>query len=152
MPVPDPTRVRVVRRIAADPASTALLLAGPTAVELWPGVRRVGDAGRRALVEADLVLTGRTTAATVRALPPHRTPTSFVTTFAWSGPDLPRTTGTLTLAYAPTADGQLLTHAVLELDSAPAGVGELDRQALQAMAEGFLANLAAVAEQRSRAA
>ena len=37
------TRTRVSRRIAADPTSTALLLAGPTAVDLWPGARRVAE-------------------------------------------------------------------------------------------------------------
>ena len=105
------TRIRVTRQIAADPTSTALLLAGPTALDLWPGVRRVGEAGGRALVEAEIP-PARATAATVRALPPRRTPTSYVTTFQWAGPSLPATTGRLTLAY----DGGT-TAAVLTLDS-----------------------------------
>lgn len=151
------TRTRVVRRIGADPTSTALLLAGPAALELWPGVRRISEVAGRALVEAELG-TGRDqsgqvpTAASVRALPPRRTPTSFVTRFAWSGPDLPVTDGTLTLAYAAGTDGTPSTSAVLELNSTGLAGSRLDAGALVAMAEGFLVNLARAAESRSRAA
>lgn len=148
------TRTRVVRRIGADPTSTALLLAGPAALELWPGVRRVGEVGGRVLVEAEL---GRDdervpTAASVRALPPQRTPTSFVTRFAWTGPGLPVTEGTLTLAYAPGADGAPATQAALTLDSAGVVGSRVDEAELSAMADGFLANLARAAESRNRAA
>lgn len=150
------TRTRVVRRIGADPTSTALLLAAPTALELWPGVRRVGDVGGRALVEAELGdardAPAPATAASVRALPPRRTPTSFVTRFAWTGPGLPLTEGTLTLAYAPGADGTPSTHAALVLDSAGLADSRVDAGTLTAMAEGFLANLARAAESRNRAA
>lgn len=151
------TRTRVVRRIGADPTSTALLLAGPAAMELWPGVRRIGEVGGRALVEAELSLARAErervpTAASVRALPPQRTPTSFVTRFAWSGPGLPVTEGTLTLAYAPGADGAPSTHAALTLDSDGLDDSRVDAAALTAMAQGFLANLARAAESRNRAA
>ena len=151
------TRTRVVRRIGADPTSTALLLAGPAALELWPGVRRVGEVNGRALVEAELELSRQEservpTAASVRALPPQRTPTSFVTRFAWTGPGLPVTEGTLTLAYAPGADGAPSTHAALTLDSDGLEDSRVDAAALGAMAEGFLANLARAAESRNRAA
>lgn len=151
------TRTRVVRRIGADPTSTALLLAGPAALELWPGVRRVGEVGGRALIEADLAAAREqsarvATAACVRALPPQRTPTSFVTRFAWTGPGLPVTEGTLTLAYVPGLDGSPSTHAVLALDSDGLERSRLDADALRAMAEGFLANLARAAESRNRAA
>lgn len=150
------TRTRVVRRIGADPTSTALLLAGPAAMELWPGVRRVGEVGGRALVEAELDARDQAepgpTAAAVRALPPRRTPTSFVTRFAWSGPGLPVTEGTLTLAYAPGAAGAPSTHAALTLDSAGLAGSRVDEGTLTAMAEGFLANLARAAESRNRAA
>ncbi len=142
-------RTRVARRIAADPTSTALLLAGPAAVELWPGVRRVGVAGRRALVETDVA--PPLTAAAVRATPPRRTPTAYVSRFEWSGPGLPSTTGTLTLAYAPSADGTLGTHAVVDLDSTGLAGSRLDEAALQALAEGFLGNLRRAAEQRAHA-
>ena len=151
------TRTKAVRRIGADPTSTALLLAAPAALELWPGVRRVGEVGGRALVEA--VLTAGPadaeplpTAASVRALPPQRTPTSFVTRFAWTGPGLPVTDGTLTLAYAPGADGTPSTFAALTLDSAGLEGSRVGAGTLQAMADGFLDNLARAAESRSRAA
>jgi hypothetical protein len=152
------TRTRVVRRIGADPTSTALLLAAPAALELWPGVRRIGAVGGRALVEAELDLAREeservpTTAASVRALPPQRTPTSFVTRFAWTGPGLPLTEGTLTLAYVPGPDGAPATHAALTLDSDGLEDSRVDAAALGAMAEGFLANLARAAESRNRAA
>lgn len=154
---PETTRTRVVRRIGADPTSTALLLAGPTAMELWPGVRRVGEVGGRVLVEAELDVARAEgehapTAASVLARPPQRTPTSFVTRFAWSGPGLPVTEGTLTLAYVPGPDGSPLTHAVLELDSTGLAESRVDGASLTAMAEGFLSNLARAAESRSRAA
>ena len=141
-----PTRTRVARQIAADPTSTALLLAGPTAVDLWPGVRRVGEAGGRVLVEAE-IRPDRATAATVRALPPRRTPTSYVTTFEWAGPSLPPTSGRLTLAY----DGGA-TAAILTLDSSDVDESALGADELEEMAASFLANLARAAEDRSRAA
>lgn len=149
--MPPATRTRVTRRIAADPTSTALLLAGPTAFELWPGVRRVADVNGRMVVETELP-EQRTAAASVRALPPRRTPTSYVSRFEWSGPGLPETSAELTLAYAPGADGELSTHAALVLDSSGFDQAVLDTRALALMAEGFLANLARAAEMRSHAA
>lgn len=139
-------RIRVVRRIAADPTSTALLLAAPTAFALWPGVRRVGQVAGRQLVETDLA-PDRAAAATVRALPPRRTPTAYVCRFEWAGPDLPTTTGTLTLGYAGGS-----TDAALVLDSTDLVGTVLDAGVLAEMAEGFLLNLARAAESRSRAA
>ncbi len=151
-PTPGPaTRTRVTRRIAADPTSTALLLAGPTAFELWPGVRRVADVGGRMVVETELA-PNRPAAASVRALPPQRTPTSYVTRLEWSGPGLPRTAGELTLGYAPTGDGEVGTHATLVLDSSDVATSTLSAATLEAMATGFLANLARAAEFRNRAA
>ena len=145
------TRTRVTRRIAADPTSTALLLAGPTAFELWPGVRRIADVGGRVVVETDLP-TQRTAAASVRALPPRRTPTSYVCRFEWAGPGLPETDAELTLAYAPGSDGEVATHAALVLQSVGFDQAVLDAAALTVMAEGFLDNLARAAELRSHAA
>jgi len=154
---PASLRTRVTRRIHADPTSTALLLAGPTAPDLWPGVRREGESGGRLLVEAEVALSRseaerRPTVATVRALPPRRTPTAYVTRFGWDGPELPGTTGQLTLAYTPTREGSPVTHAVLTLDSTGLDGSRLDQLALATMADGFLANLARAAEARSRAA
>lgn len=138
-------RTTAHRRILADPTSTALLLAGPSALELWPGVRRVAQAGGRAVVEAELASHPHA-AATVRALPPRRTPNSYVSRFQWTGIGLPSTDGELTLAFLPTAAGTLETEATLVLDSAHPLAD------LEPMATGFLANLAEVAELRSRAA
>ncbi len=142
-------RTSAARLIASDPTSTALLLAGPAAVELWPGVRRVAEAGGRTLVETG---TEPVTAASVGAAPPLRTPTSYVSRFDWSGPGLPSTTGTLTLTYAPMPDGSLGTAAVLELRSTDLAGSRLDEARLERLAAGFLDNLAQVAERRSDAA
>jgi hypothetical protein len=156
LPMTRSARTRVSRRIAADPTSTALLLAAPAAVELWPGARRVGDVDGGVLVEAaaptataDLP-TDPPAVVEVRAFPPRRTPTAYVTRFAWSGDTLPVVSGRLTLAYAPTADGTPVTHAVLELE--PADDDVYSARELAAKAEGFLANLARAAETRNRAA
>ncbi len=145
------TRTRVTRRIAADPTSTALLVAGPTAFELWPGVRRVADVSGRLVVETDL-REGRAVAASVRALPPKRTSTAYVTRFEWIGPGLPATSGELVLAYAPTAGGEVATHAALVLDSTIEEGSAVSCHDLEAMATAFLVNLARAAELRSHAA
>lgn len=163
------TSLSLERRIAADPTSTALLLAGPTAVDLWPGARRDGEVDGRVRVTAALpglaVLPGgrldahpdsqvdrqadsRTAGATevlVTALPPRRTPVSFVTRFAWAGSvDVPDVDGTLTLRY----DGPLATRAQLDLRTD----GDLESAGVGGMAGEFLANLAAAAEARATAA
>jgi hypothetical protein len=145
------TRTEITQLIAADPTSTALLLAGPTAFELWPGVQRIKDVDGGMLVEAALD-PERVVDANVRALPPQRTPTSFVTRFTWSGPGLPTTTGELTLSAAPARDGERATHAVLVLLSEGLELSALNGCQLEVMARGFLANLARAAELRNRAA
>lgn len=149
------SRTRVSRRIAADPSSTALLLAGPNALELWPGVTRVttlGDADQRILVDAVIPQQHRSTAATVRVLPPRRTPTSYVLAFDWSGPVLPLTTGELALSYAPGSESGPSTLAVLILDSSELLDAARSPAVLRSLAGAFLANLAALAESRSSAA
>ncbi len=152
-------RIRVERTIAADPTSTALLLAGPTAMELWPGLRRVETAEHHVMAEADVpAWRNRPASVTVRALPPRRTPTAYVTEFNFSGPGVPATTGVLTLTHEPGAGGETATSALLRLDTSPFdGAGAvLDKirvtRSLRGMAEGFLDNLAEAAEQRSTAA
>lgn len=151
-PAPGLLRTRADRRIAADPTSTALLLAGPAAVELWPGVRRVGPVADRILVEADLTDQSAPTAATVLVQPPRRTPTSFVTRFEWVGPSLPPTTGELTLRYVVGVDDSPATVAVLVLESEGVTGSALSACTLQSLADRFLDNLALLAESRSRAA
>ena len=159
--MPQTFRVTARRRISADPTSTALLLAAPTACELWPGVRRLGDTADGVVVETPLPgppgAPPRTTTATVRAMPPRRLPTSFRTSFEVSGPGLPDATGRLELAYLDCPDSTC-TLAELHLDCAPpaegvALLGWSDGSAvIERMAAGFLGNLAEAAEQRSHAA
>ena len=156
---PSPLRVTASRRIAADPTSTALLLAGPAALDLWPGVRRVAEIGGRVLVETDLA-TGSgaavPVAAVVSAEAPRRTPTAFVTHFSWTSSALPPVDGVVTLSYAPGGEGTPSTSASLRLDVEPSADddrGAAQRAAvLTAMAEQFLSNLARAAEQRRSAA
>ena len=145
-------RTHVTRRIAADPTSTALLLAGSHAIELWPGLRRVAEVSGRVVVETDIRDAAR--AASVRALPPQRTPTSFLTRFEWAGPGLPATHGELTLSYAePAGEGEgVATTAELVLTGSGFEGTVLDADLLEEMARGFLANLAHAAELRNRAA
>lgn len=148
-------RTSVRRQIAADPTSTALLLSAPTAIDLWPGARRVAQVEGRVVVEASLPgesSAPERAAACVRALPPKRTPTSYVTCFDWSGSGLPATRGELTLAYSATPDGEVATEAVLVLESRGFEPSGLTAGQLEVMARGFLSNLASAAELRSRAA
>ncbi len=139
--------IRVERLIAADPTGTALLLAGQTALDLWPGVTRLAPADGHVLVEVP-ALRARAARVAVQAAPPRRLPTSYVTTFRVSG-DLPDTEGTVTLTRS-WSDERAATSAELVL-TWEGGDARL-AAALRAMAYGFLANLAAAAEERSFAA
>ena len=144
--------ITVDRVIAADPTSTALLLAGPTAFDLWPGVTRLG----RDVVAASVpALVPAAAQVRVRALPPRRLPTSYVTRFGFSGEGLPATQGTVTLAYAMAAGVPVATAATLtltyEADGAPVDRARV-AAAFRGMAVGFLDNLAAAAEDRVHAA
>ena len=100
-------------QVAAEPASLALLLAGPTAVELWPGARRIGEFGDRLTVEADLP-DGEQSEVHLQALPPHRTPTSFVIRFEYSGDGVPRTNGTITLTSQGNGSSRVPHWAALK--------------------------------------
>jgi hypothetical protein len=151
MPTRPTTRVSVSRRIGADPTSTALLLAGPSAVDLWPGVERVARVDGSIVVEARVDRAGPSLQIAVAVRPPARTPTSFVTTFTWAGADLPATSGTLTLTYVPDAGGVPHTQARLVLQAEDLDDSALDLEGLTAMAERFLANLAGAAEARRAA-
>jgi hypothetical protein len=148
-PSPARLQIRADRRIAADPTSTALLLAAPGALELWPGLRRVGAAGGRVLVEAELPDQHEPAQASVQVTSPRRTPTSYVVDFSWSSPSLPDTAGQLTLGYACGEVGAA-TSAQIDLISADAEA--LPASSLQHLVEGFLGNLARLAESRSSAA
>jgi hypothetical protein len=134
-----------------------LLLAGATALDLWPGVTRVGGETGALLVDASVPsLAPRPARVCVRALPPRRLPTSYVTRFAFTGDGLPETEGTLTLAYLASDVAPVATSAALTLSWASADAASAEHRrvaaAFHAMAEGFLANLALAAEERSDAA
>lgn len=152
---PHSTRLSLARRIRADPASTALLLAGPAALELWPGARRVGEVAGRMLLEVSTWPAARHLTAAVAARLPRRTADGFVTRFSWTGLGLPVAEGVLTLTYVPGGTGGTgapSAHAELVLEVAGLAASRLDLAGLTTMAEGFLANLAAAAEARRRTA
>lgn len=138
-------QLRLTRDIKADPTSTALLLAGPTALDLWPGVRRIGNVDGLVSVEAKVAR--ESAAAVVRAEPPRRLPTSFVTNFQVKVTEskIPDADGVLTLQYSER-NGEVTTHAVLELSS------ESSIAMLKDGANGFLKNLGEAAEKRASAA
>jgi hypothetical protein len=150
--------ISVERVIGAGPTGTALLLAGPTAYELWPGVTRIEGSREDLWIDAPALAAGAALIH-VHALPPRRLPTAYVSRFGFGGAALPETHGEVTLSYAApsaaTADVPAATRAVLALTWTPSGT-TADRArvaaAFRAMAEGFLANLAAAAEERSYAA
>ena len=88
------TTVTATRVVPGDPASTALLLAGPSALEFWPGISRVE--GLISPVSAVAALAGdENRRVVVRAHPPRRTPTAYVTTFSVDADGLPSASGVL---------------------------------------------------------
>jgi hypothetical protein len=154
-------RIDVERRIAADPTSAVLLLAAPSAAELWPGVTldsvQPGDHIRLRVLLPDsaAAMAGVTQPfdAVVRAEPPQRTPTTFVTRFVFSAPAVPTTEGTLTLSYTPADGDTNATLARLTFTVAGASLASTDfLTVLERAAVVFLNNLASAAEERSRAA
>lgn len=143
-----PARVRARRSIAADPTSTALLLAGPTGLDLWPGLHRVGD-GPGGGVAAVLTLPHRSARLEVLASAPRRTPTSYVTRFCARPEVGPEIDGLLVLAYAPGRGPANATDASLRVDHELPGP---QAARLRDAAQGFLDNLAEAAELRAAAA
>lgn len=137
------TTLRAARRIAADPTSVALLLAGPTAVDLWPGSHREGETDGRLRVEADIPQQG-VHDVLVTIDPPQRTPVAFVCRFLAEQEALGlRVDGELTLAY----EGRDATHASIVLDISAARPSTPQKLAIATeRAETFLGNLARVAE------
>ena len=124
----------MTRRISADPTSAVLLLASPTAVVDLLGVKQPSE-------------------PVIRTEAPVRTPTSFVIRFSFEAAPLPATDGTLTLTHASTDGADSATDARLRLAVAPGSfVDDPSVAVLHDLAGTFLDNLAAAAEQRSRAA
>lgn len=130
-------RVRVQRRIAAEPLSVALLLTAQSALDLWPGLRLARRRGPDLLVS--LAHRGRQHELALSVLPPRRNVTGFVLDFHVTGGEFATTTGTLLLAASPAG-----TQATLDIHSPV--------EALAAPARAFMARLAAQAESRSAAA
>lgn len=127
----------IARILGADPVSTALLLTGTDSLRWWPGLVVTDVAA--GVVHATVTHGGRSSAVTLRVMPPRRTGTAFLTRFAVSGGEFGQTQGGLELRYCPAG-----TRAVLEVDG-PA-------EALTVPGRRFLAHLAHAAEKRSSAA
>jgi hypothetical protein len=87
------TTVTATRTIPSDPASTALLLAGPSALAFWPGIQHVD--GLLSPLSAETAIAGSARRLVVRAEPPQRTPTAYVTSFRVDAEGLPSASGQL---------------------------------------------------------
>jgi hypothetical protein len=120
------TRAEVVRTVAADPAGIALLLSGPGAYGLWPGVDD----------------------STVRLRPPMRSGVGFVVDLAVDDPVLGAVRARLSIAPADAAYAATVATALRLVVTADGG-GEL---AVRDRAAGFLDALARQAQARSSAA
>ena len=88
--------VEVSRDVAADPAGAALLLTTSEALRWWPGLR-VGPRDGEQAVAATIGSRRALERVRIEALPPRRTPTSFVARFQVSGGSYDRTDGVVTL-------------------------------------------------------
>jgi hypothetical protein len=157
------TKVTATRIVPADPASTALLLAGPSALEFWPGISRI--TGVLSPLSADAALAGEEhRRLVIRSQPPRRTPTAYVTSFSVDADGLPSASGTLRVTRqgwgtgntdldihrlgSGTADfGTDVTTVRLELTTV-VDYDESVEQEIAAQAAAFLDNLAAFAEGR----
>ncbi len=129
--------VQVSRDLAADPTGAALLLTSADALRWWPGLKVDAREGGHTL--AVTVASRRTLERLhIEALPPRRTPTSFVARFQVSGGSYDRTDGAVTLVRH--GDG---TRATLALDG--------PREDLAVPARRFLDGLAKAAESRAAA-
>lgn len=86
------TTVTATRIVTGDPASTVLLLAGPSGLEFWPGISHVD--GLVSPVSAVAALAGEPNRRLViHSEPPKRTPTAYVTTFSVVADGLPSASG-----------------------------------------------------------
>jgi hypothetical protein len=121
------TQAQVVHEFAADPASVALLLAGPAANALWPQ----GDAG----------------AVEVSVGPPMRSGVGFVVDLTVTEPGVGSVRGRLSLVpcRGQASVGGTSARLVLSGVHAPVAV-------LRDRADGFLESLSEVAVARSSAA
>ena len=142
------TTLRAERRIAADPTSVTLLLAGPGAVDLWPGSQRDSAADGRLRVDAEIPERG-VREILVRVDAPQRTPVAYVLRFVAEQPELSlHVDGELTLAY----DGPDATLASIVLEISTVQPSTPARLAMATdSARAFLGNLARAAESAAAA-
>lgn len=113
------TTVTATRIVPADPASTALLLAGPSAVEFWPGISHVD--GVLSPLSASAALAGDDhRRLVIRSEPPRRTATSYVTTFSVDADGLPTANGTIQV----TRQGWLRGRSDLPRSAAPGEIAD----------------------------
>jgi hypothetical protein len=135
------TRIDVVRRIAADPASLALLLAGPAAGELWPDV-----AAMPALVPSQ-----PSTRVTISMEPPVRSGLGFVAHLQFHRAERRVARGRL-VVVASAVDDRGDDHKGTSELRLTASCEDAFAQQLRSDGVAYLANLATVAEARSSAA
>lgn len=137
--------VRSSRLVAGDATSTALLLSGPSALDLWPGLRRVHDAPGHydALgpVGDDAVRR-----LVVRADPPRRTATSYVTRFSVTGEEVPAASGELRVSGSWAVDHP---GATVELWLASDAWDPTLERHISSAVEAFLDNLAQLSDRYS---
>lgn len=138
--------IELQRDVAADPASVALLLAGPGAAAAWPGVKSIQSVGEPMQVCAEVPGRGPLRAV-VFTQAPVRTPTAFVFGFTVSATGLPGFRGRLLIGHSFDTGGVSGSRLQLSLDYE----GDSPER-LHDLAEGFLKNLCEIAEGRSRAA
>ena len=122
-------QVQMVREFAADPASVALLLAGPSAQSLWPGDDHA------------------TTRPVVTVGSPMRSGVGFVVDLTVTDPAAGSVRGRLSLAPCVRETAPTGTHARLVVTSATGEARELHGRGGE-----FLEALSCVAEARSSAA
>lgn len=115
------TTVTATRTVPGDPASTALLLAGPSALEFWPGITSVD--GVLSPLAARATLAGRPDRQLIiRSQPPQRTPTAYVTTFSVDADGLPSASGTLRVTRQDWIGGPTVPEQKARATSTPAAV------------------------------
>lgn len=139
--------IRSSRHIASDPTSTALLLSGPTALDLWPRLQRVQDAPGQ-YVALGAVAEGALGPVLVRSDLPRRTATAYVTRFSVEGEQVPQAAGEL-LVRGSWANDQ--PGANVEVWLASDGWDSRIQHYVSKAVEAFLDNLANVGSAPARA-
>ena len=129
------THIEVRRRVAADPSSVALVLAGPAARELWPprSDRLVG------------VVEPQQPRLAVSVDPPARAGVGFAARIEVHAGDVTLGTGRLSIVPGSGEPVQCEVQLLLEVEDASAG-------RLRRDADRYLSNVAELSRERSSAA